>query len=101
MNEVIEQKVNVVEAKDLEMMEMSRKVLTWQNGKIEELTKLLSIAQPKAEVCDKISESGTLIDIQTAAQTISMKNIFKVLVADRVFEEKFTYEGQKYYKPYS
>jgi hypothetical protein len=39
--------------------------------------------------------------LQTVANTIGLKNIFKVLSADKILEKKRTFDGVEYYKPYS
>ena len=63
-----------------------------QKAMIEEM-------QPKSDVYDSISDSATLQDLQTAAVTIGIKNIFKILEADGIIEKKTTNDGQAYYKP--
>jgi phage antirepressor YoqD-like protein len=57
--------------------------------------------QPKVDVYNSICESETLQDLQTVANTIGLKNIFKVLSADKILEKKRTFDGVEYYKPYS
>ena len=56
---------------------------------------------PKADVYDAISDSSTLQDLQTVSQTVGITNIFKVLVADGIIEQKYTADGTKYYKPFA
>lgn len=63
-------------------------------------TKLIEQA-PKVEVYDSICDSSTLQDLQTVAVTIGLKHIFKVLLADKIIEEKWTLDGKRYYKPYA
>ena len=65
----------------------------------KQLKEVISNQQPKAEVYDSISDSATLQDLQTAAVTIGIKNIFKILEADGIIEKKTTNDGQAYYKP--
>jgi phage antirepressor YoqD-like protein len=68
---------------------------------IEQKDQQLEVQAPKVEVYDSISDSSTLQDLQTVAQTIKLKNIFEVLKADKILEEKMTADGTKYYKPYA
>lgn len=63
-------------------------------------TKLIEQA-PKVEVYNSICDSSTLQDLQTVAVTIGLKHIFKVLLADKIIEEKWTLDGKRYYKPYA
>ena len=74
------------------------KVLGIENKQLKDV---IEKQQPKVEVYDSICESVTLQDLQTVATTIKLKNIFKVLEADKVLEVKYTDDGQKYYKPLS
>ena len=55
--------------------------------------------KPKADVYDAICDTETLQDLQTIAVTLKLKNIFKVLCADKILEEKWTNDNQHYYKP--
>ena len=65
----------------------------------KQLKEVISNQQPKVDVYDSISDSATLQDLQTAAVTIGIKNIFKILEADGIIEKKTTNDGQAYYKP--
>lgn len=64
-----------------------------------QLKEVVAIQKPKVEVYDAICDSSTLQDLQTVAITIGLKNIFKVLLADEILEEKYTNDDQHYYKP--
>lgn len=64
-----------------------------------QLKEVVAIQKPKVEVYDAICDSSTLQDLQTVAITIGLKNIFKVLLADEILEEKYTNDNQHYYKP--
>jgi phage antirepressor YoqD-like protein len=57
--------------------------------------------KPKVEVYDAICDSSTLQDLQTVAQTIGVKNIFKLLVADGIIQKAWTEDGTMFYKPYA
>ena len=67
----------------------------------KQLKEIIEEQKPKVEVYDGISDSSTLQDLQTSAQTIGLKNVFKVLVADGIIEPKILNDGQTYYKPYA
>ena len=64
-----------------------------------QLKELVAVQQPKVEVYDAICDTETLQDLQTIAVTLKLKNIFKVLCADKILEEKWTNDNQHYYKP--
>lgn len=67
----------------------------------KQLKEIIEEQKPKVEVYNGISDSSTLQDLQTAAQTVGLKNVFKVLVADGIIEPKMLSDGQSYYKPYA
>ena len=84
---------------DLEMMVIQKRLSEYQDRRIAELTAENELMKPKAEVYDAICDSETLQDLQTVAVTLNLKNIFKVLCADNILEEKWTNDNQHYYKP--
>ena len=57
--------------------------------------------QPKVDVYDAISDSSTLQDLQTVAQTIGVKNIFKILLADGIIMKAWTKDKTMFYRPYA
>ena len=57
--------------------------------------------QPKVDVYDAISDSSTLQDLQTVAQTIGVKNIFKILLADGIIMKEWTKDKTMFYRPYA
>lgn len=65
----------------------------------KQLKEVIAIQKPKVEVYDAICDSVTLQDLQTVAVTIGLKNIFKVLLADGILEERYTDDNQHFYKP--
>ena len=65
----------------------------------KQLKEVIAIQKPKVEVYDAICDSVTLQDLQTVAVTIGLKNIFKVLLADGILEERYTEDNQHFYKP--
>lgn len=91
----------------LKRREEEQKILdAYRDRRIEELQAqnemqkaMIEEMQPKSDVYDSISDSATLQDLQTAAVTIGIKNIFKILEADGIIEKKTTNDGQAYYKP--
>ena len=57
--------------------------------------------KPKVDVYDAISDSSTLQDLQTVAQTIGVKNIFKILLADGIIMKAWTKDKTMFYRPYA
>ena len=65
----------------------------------KQLKEVVAMQKPKVDVYDAICDSSTLQDLQTVAVTIGLKNIFKVLLADGILEERITNDLQHFYKP--
>lgn len=86
---------------DLEMMLVQKKLTEYQNIRIEQLQAQIENLAPKAEIAETLIESDSLQDLQTVAVTIGLKNIFKVLSADKILEKKKSEDGRDYYKPYA
>lgn len=93
---------------DIEMEQMTLKVIQYHIQKEQEYKQRAEIAEqkcieqkPKVEVYDSICDSSTLQDLQTVAQTIGLKNVFKVLLADGIILKDWTHDGTMYYRPYT
>lgn len=93
---------------DIEMEQMTLKVIQYHIQKEQEYKQRAEIAEqkcieqkPKVEVYDSICDSLTLQDLQTVAQTIGLKNVFKVLLADGIIKKDWTHDGTMYYRPYA
>ena len=88
-------------AKSIEL----QKYATTRLAELEEQNRVQSAKlieqKPKVEVYDAICDSSTLQDLQTVAQTIGVKNIFKLLVADGIIQKAWTEDGTMFYKPYA
>jgi phage antirepressor YoqD-like protein len=93
---------------DIEMEQMTLKVIQYHIQKEQEYKQRAEIAEqkcieqkPKVEVYDSICDSSTLQDLQTVAQTIGLKNVFKVLLANGIILKDWTHDGTMYYRPYT
>lgn len=97
----LEKAWNTPEAVMARALQFANKTLENAKSVIAQQKQQLIEQRPKVEVYDSICDSSTLQDLQTVAQTIGLKNVFKVLLADGIILKDWTHDGTMYYRPYT
>jgi len=83
---------------DLEMMLLEEKVSPWKSQKIKELTEQLSLTKPKAELADRMLNTGNLRTITDFGKIIAKpRKIFTDLLASHIL---FRRESDQVLLPY-
>lgn len=87
---------------DVEMLAISQRLVEYQNRRIAELTAQNKTMLPKAEFYDNYCAAENLSEIELLGEKtgVGKRNIFKILVGDKVIQPKFV-DGIKFYQAYA